>query len=59
MKNIKPFSHSKQSNLNFEHLFVGIHQVLREIWILNMNFEPEILANLELLGVSNLSINCS
>ena len=45
MNNIKLFSDSKQCNLNFEHLFVGIHQVLRKIWLLNMNFKLDILAN--------------
>ena len=31
IKNIKLFLDSKESNLNFEHSFVGIHKVLREI----------------------------
>ena len=31
IKNIKLFLDSKESNLNFEYSFVGIHKVLREI----------------------------
>ena len=38
------FFYSKRSNLNFEHSFIGIHQVLIEIWlsehkILTRNFD--------------------
>ena len=51
MNNIELSSDSKQRNLHFEHLFVGIHQVLRKIWLLNMNFKLDILANFEFLGV--------
>ena len=51
MNNIKLFLDSKQCNLHFEHLFVGIHQVLRKIWFMNMNFKLEILANFEFLEV--------
>ena len=29
--NIKLFLDLKQSNLNFEHSFVGIHQILRDM----------------------------
>ena len=52
---------STQFNLNFEPSFVGIYQVLREMWreFLNMNFKLEILANFEFLGISNLSTNRS
>ena len=45
-----------QSNLNFEPSFVGIHQVLREIWLFEHKFQAlhlfkiEILANFEFLG---------
>ena len=52
IKNIKLFLDSKQSNLNFEHLFVGIHKVLREIWLqLNMNeFQTRNFGKLQILG---------
>ena len=32
----------KQSNLNFEPSFAGIHEVLRETWLLDINFKLEI-----------------
>ena len=44
------FSNFTQPNLDFEPSFVGIRQVLREIWLLNINFKLEILGNLEFLG---------
>ena len=50
IKNIKLFLDSKQSNLNFEHSFVGIYKVLRKMW-------TRIFGKLQIFGVSDLSIN--
>ena len=50
MKNIKLFSDSKQSNLNFEHLCVGIHQVLREIWLFEHEFQTRNFGQLRIFG---------
>ena len=40
INNMLLFSNFTQSNLNFEPSFAGIHQVLREMWL----FEPEFQA---------------
>ena len=58
--NTVQFLNSIQSNLNVEPSFVGIHQVLREIWLFEheFNFKSEILANFEFLGVLNLLTDC-
>ena len=37
--NMKLFGNCAQSNLNFEPPFVGIHQVLREIWLFEQKFQ--------------------
>ena len=59
INNMKLFLDSTQSSLNFEPLVAGIHDVLRKIWLFNIIFKLEILANFEFLGVSNLSAHCS
>ena len=46
IKNMLLFLTSKHSKFIFEPSFVGIHQVLREIYsLLNMSFNLEIFAN--------------
>ena len=50
IKNIKLFLDSKQSNLNFEHLFVGIHQVLREKWLFEHEFQTRNFGQLRIFG---------
>ena len=49
-KNIKLFLDSKQSNLNFEHLFVGIYKVLREIWLFEHELKTRIFGKLQIFG---------
>ena len=39
INNISLFSNFTQSNLNFGASFVGIHQVLREIWLFQHEFQ--------------------
>ena len=51
--------HFTQSHLTFEPSFVEIHLVLTMIWLYEHEFKLQILANLEFLGVSNLSTNCT
>ena len=41
---------SKQSNLNFEPLFVGIHQVLRDIWLFEPEFQARTFSQLRIYG---------
>ena len=41
---------SKQFNLNFEHSFVGIHQVLREIWLFEHEFQTRNFGQLRNFG---------
>ena len=36
---MKLFSNFTQFNLNFESSFAGIHQVLREIWLFQHEFQ--------------------
>ena len=49
------FLDSTQSKLNFKPSFVGIHEVLRELWLFKHKFQARNFANFEFLGVSNLS----
>ena len=58
VKNIKLFLDSKESNLNFQNSssFVGIHKVLREIWLSEHEFQTRNFGKLRILGVS---VNCS
>ena len=53
------FLDSTQSNLNVEPSVARIHEVLKEKWLFEHNFQIETLTNVEFLGVSNLSTNCS
>ena len=55
INNMSLFLDFTRSHLNFETSFVGIHQILREIWLFEHGFQTRNLANFELLGVSNLS----
>ena len=41
---------SKQSNLNFDPSFVGIHQVLREIWLFEHEFQATNCGQLRIFG---------
>ena len=60
IKNIKLFLDAKQSNLSFQHLFVGIRLVLKgRDSFLNMNFKLGIMVNFKFFGVSDLLTNCS
>ena len=36
---IKILNYFKQSNLNFEHSFAGVHKVLREMWLFEHEFQ--------------------
>ena len=46
-----------RTSLNFEPSFVGIHQVLTEIWFFEHEFQNRNFANFEFLGVPNLPTN--
>ena len=50
IENIKLFLDSKQSNLNFELSFVGIHKVLRGIWLFEQEFQTRNFGKLQILG---------
>ena len=50
IKNIKLFLDSKQSNLNFEHSFVGIYKVLREIWLFEDELKTRMFGKLQIFG---------
>ena len=51
---------SAQSNLNFELSLVGIHQVLREIWLFEHQFSHwKFWTTSNFCGVSNYFKNCS
>ena len=39
ISNMKLFSDSAQSKLNFESSFVGIHEVMRETWLFEYKFQ--------------------
>ena len=57
--NMLLFLNSIQSDLNFEPSFVGIHQVLKEIWLFEHEFQARNFGQLLILRVLNLSTNCS
>ena len=61
IKNIELFLDSKQLNLNFERSFVGIHKVLREIWLFEHEFQTIIFGKLQIFWgirfVNKLNIN--
>ena len=44
------FLDSTQSDLDFMSSFVGIHQVLREVWLFEHEFQARNLGQLSILG---------
>ena len=48
-----------RSNLNFEPSIVEIHQVLKEVWLFEHEFQARKFDQLQILRVSNLSTICS
>ena len=50
IKSIKLFLDSKRSNLNFEHSFVEIYKVLREMWLFEHEFQTRIFCKLQIFG---------
>ena len=47
---IKILNYFKQPNLNFEHSFVRIHKVLREMWLFEHEFQSRNFGKLRILG---------